>query len=142
MRSLALMVLSLCVLSGGCEKGPPRKATFPVTGTVLVDGKPADQVAVRCVPVEGMDQADPTESAAFTNAEGKFAIATYMKGDGVPVGSYVLTFEWGQWNYISMQHGGPDKLKGKYTNPKTSASTFEVREGQPTDLGTIELKTQ
>jgi hypothetical protein len=141
MRRFAL-ILVLCAMCCSCDKGPPRKATFPVTGTVRVDGKPVDQMAIRCISVSGMDAQDPTESATFTDAEGNFQIATYQKGDGVPVGSYVLTFEWGQWNYISMQYGGPDKLNGKYADPKTSTIKFDVKEGQPTDLGTIELTTK
>lgn len=142
MGRLAVMTLVVCVVCTSCDKGPPRKATFPVTGTVLVDGKPVDQLAIRCISVAGIDTKDPTESATFTDTEGKFQIATYQQGDGVPVGSYVLTFEWGQWNYISMQYGGPDKLKGKYADAETSTTKFEVQEGQPTDLGTIQLTTK
>ena len=142
MGRLAVMTLVVCVVCTSCDKGPPRKATFPVTGTVLVDGKPVDQLAIRCISVAGIDTKDPTESATFTDKDGKFAIATYQAADGVPIGSYVLTFEWGQWNYISMQYGGPDKLKGKYADAKASTTKFEVQEGQPTDLGTIQLTTK
>jgi hypothetical protein len=140
MRRFAL-VLVLCVVCCSCEKEPPRKATYPVTGTVLVDRQPVDQIAIRCISVAGIDQKDPTESATFTDAEGKFKISTYKSGDGVPVGSYVLTFQWGQWNLISRQYGG-DKFNGKYADTKTSTIKFDVKEGQPTDLGTIELTTK
>ena len=106
-----------------------------------MDGKPVEQMAVRCINVAGIDTQDPTESSTFTDAEGKFEIATYQSGDGVPVGSYVLTFQWGERNLISFQYGG-DKFNGKYSDPKTSTIKFDVQEGQPTDLGTIELTTK
>jgi hypothetical protein len=88
-----------------------------------------------------MNEENPTISSAFTDKQGKFSISTYEQADGVPVGSYVLTFEWGQWNMMSMQYGGPDKLNGKYSDPKTSEVRFEVKAGEPTDLGTIKLTT-
>ena len=142
MQRLAL-ILVLCVCCCSCHKAPPRKATYPVTGTVLVDGKPADDLAIRCLSATGLlDEKDPTVSAAFTDKDGKFQIATYQKADGVPAGSYVLTFEWGQRNLISAQYGGPDKLNGKYLSAKTSTVTFEVKEGEPKDLGTIQLTTK
>jgi hypothetical protein len=136
MRRLAL-ILIVCVACCSCDKPLSRKATFPVTGIVFVDGKPVDQLAIGCVNLAGIDAKEPTESATFTDKDG-----TYQKGDGVPVGSYVLTFNWGQWNLMSMQYGGPDKLNGKYSDPKTSTIKFDVKEGQPTDLGTIQLTTK
>jgi len=140
MRRFAL-ILALCVVCGACKKDMNRVATFPVTGTVLVDGQPVEQLAVRCISLQGMDKENPTESSTFTDKEGKFSISTYEAGDGVPVGSYVLTFQWGQWNLFSGGYGG-DKFEGKYNDPAKSTFKFDVQEGQPTDVGTIELSTK
>ncbi|HID74375.1 MAG TPA: hypothetical protein EYP56_00055 [Planctomycetaceae bacterium] len=135
----ALCGLLLC----GCgEEGKPRKKTYPVTGEVYVDGKPASQLAVRCVSVQGIDKENPTTSSAFTDENGKFEISTYETADGVPEGEYILTFEWGQWNLVSGQYGGPDKLKGRYKDPKKSTVRFKVEGGKPVDLGRIELSTK
>ena len=141
MRRLAL-ILIVCAICGACSKVTNRKATYPVTGVLKVDGQPAEMAAVNCLAVQGLDKADPTVSAAFTNPDGSFQISTYEKGDGVPTGDYVLTVEWGKMNLISMQYGGPDKLNGKYSNAKTSTIKFTVKEGVPTELGTIELTTK
>lgn len=70
------------------------------------------------------------------------ALNTYEKGDGVPVGRYRLTFEWRQWNAVSMSYGGPDSLKGRYATPKASKIHFVVRESTPVDLGTVLLTTK
>lgn len=140
--SLLLGALLVGVLSScGEEKGPPRKETYPVTGQVIVDGQPAENLAVKCHNLEGMDKEDPTVSSAFTDEEGKFELSTYESGDGVPPGEYVLTFFWGQRNMISMTYGGPDKLNGKYRDPEQSEFRITVENGEPTDLGRIELST-
>lgn len=136
-----MVILVVGLVCGACSKAPERKATFPVTGVVKVDGQIVMDLAVRCHDTKGIDKAEPTYSAARTDAEGKFKISTYQSGDGVPVGDYVLTFTWGEVNLISMQYSG-DKFKGKYDDPKTSTHKFSVKEGVPTDLGTIELTTK
>lgn len=135
------VILVVGFVCGACSKAPERKATFPVTGIIKVDGQPVMDLAVRCHDTKGIDKTDPTESAARTDAEGKFQISTYKTGDGVPVGDYVLTFTWGEVNLISMQYSG-DKFNGKYADAATSPHKFSVKEGVPTDLGTIELTTK
>ena len=136
---LVVLCLLLCSCSGGDAN---RKETFPVTGEVHVDGSPAAQLAVKCHSTTGLDAANPTVSAAFTDESGKFEISTYEKADGVPAGDYVLTFMWGQWNAISMTYGGPDKLNGRYEDPEASQFKVTVKDGEPTDLGKIELTTK
>ncbi len=145
MKRLNVLVgISLLVsLVTACrEQTQFRKETFPVTGQVLVDGQPAAQLQVLCHNVAGLDAEHPTFSQAVTNAEGKFKIATYEQADGVPEGEYVLTFAWQEFNALQVGYSGPDKLKGKYSNPKTSQFRFKVEKGKPVDLGTIELSAQ
>ncbi len=133
---VTLLVVLVC---GGCAKSD-RKAVYPVTGKILVDGQPVDKLVIKCIPVEGMDPEKPTTSGTFTDAEGKFALSTYDQGDGVPAGEYLLAVRWGEFNAISMSHAG-DKFKGKY-DEKNSTIKVIVKEGEPTDLGTIELSTK
>jgi hypothetical protein len=137
----ALICLSLPSCSSKVEI-PNRKETFPVSGTLLVDGNPAEDVQVTCHDVNGIDKQNPTTSATNTDSDGTFTISTYMAGDGVPPGEYVLTFFWGQTNVFSKEYVGPDKLNDRYRDPKKSEIKFEVERGQPTDLGTIELTTK
>lgn len=124
----------------GCgPQAPARKETSKVTGKVVVDGKPAAFLQITCHDKLGIDKADPTFSAGRTDAEGKFELYTYQMGDGVPPGSYTMTFMWGQISQHTMQYGGPDKLKDQYSDPKTSKFEFTVESGEAKDLGTIEL---
>jgi hypothetical protein len=129
-----------------CGKDPQySKATYPVTGLVTVDGAPpGSPVKVHCHSANGIDTKDPTLSSALTDNEGRFHLSTYETGDGVPEGDYLLTFEWGQMNLISMRYGGPDKLKGRYKDPQKSEHKFSVTAQQegPLDLGTIPLTTK
>ncbi len=132
-----------CALLGACSRGDPsRKPTYPIQGEVYVDGQPAGQLAITCHDVKGLDKQNPTATAAFTDDAGKFRLSTYLSGDGVPEGEYVLTFLWGRHNLITMTYGGPDKLKNRYTDPKKSDVRFTVEKGQPLDLGRIELSTK
>lgn len=134
---------AFCLFLCSCgPEGQPRKETYPVKGEVYVDGQPADQLAVRCIDVNGIDKESPTLSSAFTDENGKFEIATYESADGVPEGEYVLTFEWGKWDLISRSYGGPDKLNNRYKDPKESQNRFKVETGKPTDLGRIELTSK
>ena len=139
----AALIAAWCLLLSSCNKEEAfRKETFPVTGEVYVDGQPAAQLAVECHDVAGIDKEHPTVSQAYTDESGKFQIATYEAADGVPAGEYVLTFMWGQYNAISASYGGPDKLNDRYTDAETSEERFKVVEGEPTDLGRIELTTK
>lgn len=137
------IVAMVCLLLCSCGKEEQfRKETYPVSGQVQVDGQAAANLAVKCIDVNGLDKENPTISSAFTDEGGKFEISTYKSSDGVPAGEYVLTFVWGEWNLISGSYGGPDKLNGRYTDAKTSEIKFTVKEGEPTDLGTIPLTTK
>jgi len=134
---------SLCLLLCSCaEEGPVRKETYPVTGEVYVDGQPAADVAVTCNDVKGLDTEMPTTSSGVTDQNGRFQISTYESSDGVPPGEYTLTFMWGQRNLMTMSYGGPDKLNGRYSDPKASEVRFTVESGKPADLGQIQLTTK
>lgn len=138
--SFALLTAACAFVFSGCSGDEPfRKETYPVTGQVFVDGKPASGVAVKLFDVNGVDKEHPTFSQGMTDDEGRFAISTYEAADGVPVGEYVVTFEWGEMNMFTMQYGGPDKLKKKYSNPQKSQFRITVKEGEPTDMGRIDL---
>ncbi len=145
MKRLAL-VLMVCLVCGACGEKDTRKPTFPVAGTITVDGKPAEGLKITATDVKGVDSEAPTISAAVTDATGHFELNTYEKGDGVPEGEYTLTFEWGKLDPMSHSYTG-DSLKGKYTDPKKSEVKFkagpdELKDKDKIDLGTIALKTK
>jgi hypothetical protein len=139
--SILLIVFALVAGCGGEE--PFRKTTYPVKGKVTVDGAaPGSEVQLECHSVLSMDQEHPTFSQGATDADGNFTIATYAAGDGVPAGEYVLVFTWQDFNVMSRSYVGPDKLNGRYSDPKTSTIKLAVLEGKPLDMGVIELTTR
>lgn len=134
------------LLIAGCtgEPEPYRKPTSVVTGQVLVDGVPVpatNPLKVECHSTTGIDTEHPTFSSALTGQDGKFTISTYESGDGVPPGEYAVTFFWGKLNLMAASYGGPDKLNGKYSDPKSSTFVITVKQDAPTDMGRIELST-
>jgi len=142
MRKL-LVVWILCgglSIVGSCSKPSNRKATWPVKGVVVVDGKEANGVTIDLHNVNGMDPAQPTISSAITNETGKFAVSTYDAGDGAPEGEYRLTFKWGEFNAVARSMTG-DKLNGKYSDSEKSEIRVKV-EKKPVDMGRVELSTK
>jgi len=111
--------------------GSQLKDTSPVSGVVTVDGAPTGDVFVYLhANGEG-----PSVATAKTDKEGKFAFATYLPGDGAPVGDYTVTFKL-MPDIPRNKDVGPDLLKkGVYNNPKKSESKLTVAKGTPqTDL--------
>lgn len=146
-RVILLLALGLTTAFSGCAEQPRgnRKPTARVTGQVVVDGRPVPAgtpLKVECHSVHGIDKSAPSISSALTGDDGHFEISTYESGDGVPAGDYVLTFVWGKMNLMAATYGGPDKLKGRYSNAQKSEVKFTVREGEATDFGRIELTTE
>lgn len=143
--SCLLPVLLLVTWSAGCgsdgPQGGARVETIPVTGIVHVDGEPASYLRVAAIATGGAGMVPMTPSA-LTAPDGKFELATYEAGDGVPPGEYQLTFVWGEISLLNGQYTG-DKMKGKYAKSAASQYKINVNPGDvPIDLGTIELKTK
>ena len=135
---VGMLALSLCSCSGKKDFG---KETFPVTGEVYVDGQPAARLSVTLNDVKGIDPAAPAIPQAVTKQDGTFAISTFEAEDGAPAGEYTATFVWGQAQGLGIDTS-VDKLNGKYSDPKTSKFKVTVTEGQPKDMGRIELTTK
>ena len=137
-----LILCGLCLGCGGTKKDPNQKPTFRVTGTVTVDGvTPSPPVQLVCQLKEGSGADASTNPSCNSNADGTFEFITYKSGDGVPTGDYVVTVTWKEFDLIKREHKEPDKLKGRYSNPKTSKIEFTM-DKKPVNLGTIELTTK
>lgn len=135
-----ILLLAFLPVCCACSEDLNRKAVYPVTGVIRVDGAPVNQLAVKCYPVNGLDRENTTISSTYTKEDGSFELSTYNSGDGVPEGDYILTVRWGKLNAVTMSYDG-DKFDGKY-NAENSDIKFTVTAGQPTDLGVIELSTK
>lgn len=96
-RLLAILPLVAIVFAMGCEPGKP--GPVPVSGKVLIDGKPAANVIVTF-----MDAKDITKNATGkTGEDGTYQLTTDKKGDGARPGDYKITFQDGELQEESPQ---------------------------------------
>ena len=124
----------------GCGDG--KIARYPVTGTVTVDGKPADGATVIFCPVEGEPEFMRERPFSQTDASGRFELTTLEPKDGAPAGDYTVMVRWlatsgPQPANVDPDRGGGgrayDRLGGRYFHPEKSGLTATVEEG-PNDL--------
>ena len=135
-RSVILVVLFSFLVGCGSQKRIP---TFPVSGKVLVNGKPAADLFVYFHPTPKKDDQSFIPFAQ-TDENGDFKLNTFKNGDGVPAGDFLVTFEWNEKSgTFKNQFQGPDRLKGKFSKPESS--TFKVTiTNESTILEPFELK--
>lgn len=111
-----------------------------VTGKILVDGLPTSGVQVRYIPrYEIAETRDRFLNRFYvhSNDTGDFSLSTYVDGDGIPIGEYVLEFTW-----LEQQFSGEfDRLGGKYSNPEKPHIQIRVEDGKDLDLGELEFQT-
>jgi hypothetical protein len=136
----ALIVAGAAFLPGCAAKG--RKPVYPAHGRVLdADNKPAAGALVILHPVApgGTDAAKPL---GYVGEDGSFALTTYVKDDGAPEGDYVATVEWQPppANPFAGRKQATDRLKGKYSDPKTSPFRFKIEKQEDNDLPPIILR--
>lgn len=78
---LPLAGFLLALAAAGCGKAKP--ATAPVTGRVLLDGKPVAGAAVMLEPVGG-----GVPARGSTGGDGSFTLSTFGRDDGALVGRH------------------------------------------------------
>jgi len=138
-RECALIVLLLSVGCGGNElPGGPRLETHSVTGVVQIDGTPTENVEVTCYPDADLSGIK-YPVVGVTNKEGVFSLTTYNTGDGLPEGTYSLTFKW--FEAVMTLAPPKDLLKGAYTDLNNSQHKITVVKGKETEVGIIELSS-
>ncbi len=127
-----------------------RETLAKLAGHVSVDGQPPAKGKKLFVILNDPDHLErpskqPPAHFAACDEEGNFVFTTYLKGDGVPVGKYVLTFvqlhepKAGQGPHsmgmpsFTKKYVGPDDLKNLYSDPQKnkSESTYLVDVQQP-----------
>ncbi|MDY0170256.1 MAG: carboxypeptidase-like regulatory domain-containing protein [Thermoguttaceae bacterium] len=128
------------LLLSGC--GPSRPTTYPVRGTVTLDGQPVAEAQVMLMPED-----DGRPGQGITDASGRFTIGTFTSSDGALPGRHAVTV-------VSRRISGvgtdPDGLEGdiapggvkvewlvpqRYSSPKTSGITVDVAKGMsPLDI--------
>lgn len=118
---------------------PDAQATIPVSGQVLVDGKPIKDLWVKLHLIG--ETKGTLQPKAQTDAEGKFQITSYVSGDGAPVGDYKITLEWLTLKPIGNAWVGPNKLAGPCGSAKTTEFSVSVAD-EPVVLPTFEVKAK
>jgi len=132
---LRRIALALGLATAGCGDGKPTP--YPASGSVRVGGKEADGALVRLWPV-GADGPDAVRPLGYVQPDGTFQLTSYKENDGAPAGTYKVTVEWRPKRKSQIEPEGPDKLAGKYADPKASKVEVTVGKGG-TALDPIQL---
>ncbi|SIN80822.1 hypothetical protein SAMN05444166_0995 [Singulisphaera sp. GP187] len=107
--------LLLPLFTCSCGNGAPRDAAvYPVSGQVVVDGKPAQGVVVRFHLLNQYRDPDVPPPSARTDSSGRFQLKTEAGEPGAPAGQYVATFLW------PAAVGGRDRLANAFAEPEES----------------------
>ena len=125
----------------GCGEG--KIARYPVTGTVLVDGKPYEGARVMFCPEGGSEAFSKERPYGVTDQSGKFELTTFIKGDGAPAGDYKIMIRNGRPQNAdeAKRWARRPKLPRKYGKPDLSGVTATVN-AEPTELAAFELATK
>jgi hypothetical protein len=135
-----LTASALVALIFGCggRKGP---TLYPVKGTVYINGEPAKDVNIMFTPVAPpADGETPLSPSAVTEDDGSFRLMSFDPDDGAPAGDYQVTIIY-PMSRFNKNMNGIDRLKGKFSNPKTSQLTAKV-EPKRNDLPAFNLKAE
>ncbi len=138
---LALIVAGFAVALIGCGGDGTRK-TYPVTGTLTIDGKPADAgVLVYLHPQYEEQDRMPIHPKGETDATGAFQITTYSTSDGAPEGAYLVTVEFPQRSGLSPHFSG-DLFGGAFANQEANKAKpeFTLTVGKGPATLTLDLK--
>ncbi|WP_165226369.1 DUF4198 domain-containing protein [Aquisphaera insulae] len=127
----AWLVLGLFLVVGcrGEDTGP---RVYPVSGRILVDGKPAAKAEISFHPLDPRSRQAP-QPIAIAEEDGSFRPSTRLSQDGAPAGEYTLTVV---WRKIRVDHGeevaGADQLNGRYNDPHRSGLRVTIKEDENT----------
>ena len=124
---VAMVAALLLLLLPACADEPDHPPLHPVEGTVTWRDDPAEGATVIFHPPGASDAAAPTPNALVA-ADGTFRLGTYRTDDGAPAGTYRVTIEWPEAGK-PLEGPGPDRLRGRYANPRKPEWTVEVKEG-------------
>lgn len=132
MRLLAGTLICLTVCAIGCAAKSDRVDVRPVTGKVLVKGKPAEGVTMAFyAEAPGPDGKKMPVPLGTSDANGEYRLTSYDPGDGAPAGSYKVAATWSEKppaNFTGVFEP-KDRLQGRFANPEKSTLKAQVPEG-------------
>ena len=83
-----LLVAAGFATAGGCQPGANRPKTVPVTGSVTFKGAPVAGATVSFQATDGS-----RSSVGITDDGGKYALTTFVRGDGAVPGEYRVSIK-------------------------------------------------
>jgi hypothetical protein len=115
----------MLLVLAGC--GRSRTPCVPVSGQVLLDGKPVSAGFIRLIPEKGRP------ASGTLDADGRFRLATYEDGDGCILGTHTVVIS----EPASDATKSPFPVPKKYTSLATSG--YKVTIEKATDSLQIDL---
>ena len=135
---LAALVGGLALELAACRRSD-RKPVYPVTGRVLCHGQPAEGAHVSFVPLD-THEPKARRSGGQVQKDGSFRLSTYASFDGAPAGRYAVTIVYpSAEKKENDENVGPDLLRGRYADPKTTPLAAEVKE-ETNNLAPFQIK--
>jgi hypothetical protein len=131
-RAAALLIGLAC---GGCGDAGDGLEKYPVRGRVLVNGQPAEMMAVTFHNTDPAAPGNAARPVAVTDAEGRFELSTNADRDGAVPGEYRVTFFWASENGPSAY----DRLGGRFADAAGSGHRVRV-EKKENDLEPMDLR--
>lgn len=125
-RTAVLLFVFILTATVGCGDGRPKRV--PVSGQVLIDGKPLQHGVVRFV--------SPSDrpSGGLLDKDGHFSLTCYEPGDGAVLGKHQIAVSADERLSESRVHWHAPK---KYADYQNSGLTQEIK--GPTDSIKIDL---
>ena len=138
----ALLSIAMMMLFTGCSAKENAVETYPTSGQVTFKGKPAKGARVIFFYASNQMQGQilPTPQATVDDA-GNFRVHCFGDEDGAPAGEYRLGIVWREepTGKTRGDYRPPDRLRGRYGNPRRSGLTATILEGENI-LPPIQLK--
>ena len=135
---VSLMAICLWMMACGCTR-QKSEGIYPVRGSVIVNGVPAEYANVLFVPKDP----DGLKASGVVGADGEFQLTTQREFDGAAPGEYSVTISWakpknpnaGEPDY------GPELLPKSFQDPLKSGLSANI---EPTNniLEPFDLKVK
>jgi hypothetical protein len=112
------------LLCTSCGNG--RVPVYPVTGKVLMGGKPLPRATLVFHPTGD----SPLHPVGTVDDDGSFQLTTYDQGDGAPAGKYQVTVEWRRLATINDDRPPANSLPARYARPDSSGLLATIAPGE------------
>jgi hypothetical protein len=129
---LRLAAILACISALGCGAGGP--GTFPVRGSVRINGQPAGLCRVQFFASDAGAKGNLRTPMGMTDENGEFELVVDSEVRGALPGEYTVVFEW----MSDRELGNFDRLGGAFADP-TKSKIKAVIEAKDNALAPFEL---